>query len=116
MLIFSEWKIDMMTDTHPLLIGLISIVIVFAIAVLIIAVRTIPFKRGPSLSDRIHDERERQILMGYTLEHDDEKGIGHLLYWAAIYIFRGKFIKGFALVAAARDVSDERRSDGYHHR
>lgn len=52
---------------------------------------------------KIKDERARQISIGYALEHDKEKGIGHLLYWSAVYFLKGKFVKGAALFVAGID-------------
>lgn len=47
-------------------------------------------------------ELDRQIRLGYTPEHDNEKGVDHLLALAYGYIAEGKTVKGGAMIIAAR--------------
>ncbi len=66
--------------------------------------------KGGAIMGKVRDERNRQIALGYTLEHDQQQGVCHLLYWAVRYSIVGKFIKGAALVVAAYEVMKARKS------
>lgn len=68
----------------------------------------------------IRAERERQPSLGYTAEHDDQHGIGHLTCYAAQYAReshyygegdrrREKLVKAAALLVAAIE-SHERKA------
>lgn len=56
----------------------------------------------------IRSERDRQVEMGYSTEHDDVHGLAHLLRWAIDYSRRGKAVESSALVAAALDLIERR--------
>lgn len=58
---------------------------------------------------KVHDERNRQIRLGYTPEHDRVLGTRHLLKWAWRYFLKRKFVKAAALLIAVRDL--QHRSD-----
>lgn len=62
------------------------------------------------LIDEIWQERKRQILIGYTHEHDDEYGVMHLVGWASAYVGRDpnreNILKAIALLVAAVEVMD----------
>jgi len=53
--------------------------------------------------NKVKEERLRQIMLGYTLQHDREMGWRHLLGWSMRYFLRGKFVKGAAMLIALRD-------------
>ena len=38
-----------------------------------------------SIIEEVRAERERQIRMGYTADHDDEHSSGEISAWAAVY-------------------------------
>lgn len=64
----------------------------------------------PSAEDRnawdaaVQVKRAEQRAKGYTLEHDREHGVEHLLLWAQDYASRGRHLDAAALVEAAREV------------
>lgn len=60
---------------------------------------------------RIRDERNRHPSLGYTREHDQKAGTGHLLYWGCVYLLRGKMVKGFSLFLAAIEARRPERRD-----
>ena len=57
-----------------------------------------------SLVGAILAEKSRQIGKGYTLEHDAEHGVGHLIVIAADRLLAKKPVEGLAVLAAALDV------------
>lgn len=63
--------------------------------------------------EAIRVERARQVANGYTAEHDDERGLDHLLMWAQEYARRGEPVKSAAMIEAAREkVARDRTSGG----
>lgn len=48
----------------------------------------------------LSEERKRQREMGFTAEHDDEKGADHLIFWALQYLQRGEEVKAGAILIA----------------
>lgn len=65
----------------------------------------------------VAEERVRQRdELGYTVEHDDEEGVGHLIYQAGNYVAakpteavsREDLVKGAALLVAAIEVLDRK--------
>lgn len=52
----------------------------------------------------VHNERERQIALGYDLEHDRKAGIEHLLTLALTYAGRGEQVQSAALIQAVLEL------------
>lgn len=57
-----------------------------------------------ALAGAVLAEKSRQIGKGYTLEHDAEHGVGHLIVIAADRLLAKKPVEGFAVLSAALDV------------
>jgi hypothetical protein len=55
-------------------------------------------------ADAVAAERARQIEKGYTLDHDKEHGIHHLLALSAEYSRRNEPVKAAAMISAAWDL------------
>jgi len=52
-------------------------------------------------------ERQRQVDLGYTLEHDIRHGPGHLIRWALDNVFRGRRVQAAAMLWALDHVLRE---------
>jgi hypothetical protein len=62
-----------------------------------------PEPKPSIIQKRIKVERERQIELGYTAEHDDTTGREHLIVLAKVYARNGLSLEACALLAALDD-------------
>lgn len=71
------------------------------------AVLAEPGPAQPDFVEQVRAERERQIALGWTPEHDRQHGVDHLLRLANHYLVAGRTVATGALILAARELLAE---------
>jgi hypothetical protein len=59
-----------------------------------------------TFKEQVADERERQVKLGYTAEHDDKHGPVHLMNLALKYEQQGDFVKASAVYKAYEESAE----------
>lgn len=59
-----------------------------------------------TFKEQVADERERQVKLGYTADHDDKHGPVHLMNLARKYEQQGDFVKASAMYRAYEESAE----------